>query len=338
MKRVVRTGLLLCSVLPTILHAQTPVVPTTEKPKVLGVFSNPRVMGDLHYDSAPSQNSGIDVFVLDDTLSSFTSALPGVPLPRAGGSPAVVKSRRQSNLLWTLDFIGSETELYAADTLGRDLGTYRVNGAANANWAAIALGRCNNNTCLYVGDTGDSAGIRTSVQLYRMEEPLLSADRISRAYGLPRAERLEIRYPDRPVNVSAMVVAGDGGIFLFSDGMTSPASVFRIPPGAWFDGHVIASRVGRLPIDAASRVGPVTGAAISRDGSRLAIRTSRNIYVFPRTSSGSPDLTAKPASCDISRLIAPGQGLDWLDDHRLLMTTIRGRPAAATILAVPCSP
>jgi hypothetical protein len=319
------------------LHAQNPQSPAP-KARILGVFKNPRVMGDIHPDTGSGPPSPLDVFLRDDTLPSSSVVLPGIPQPHAGGSPAAVISRRQSNLVWALDYVGSETELYAADTLGRDLGTYRVNGAANNDWAALALGRCNSNTCLYVGDTGDSAGRRGSVQLYRMEEPLLSADRIPRAYGLPRAERLDVRYPDRPMDVSAMVVAGDGSIFLISDGLASPVYVFRVPPSAWFDGRVTAERVGRLPIDAASRGGPVSGAAFSRDGSRLALRTSRTVYLFPRTRTGAPDLTAAPARCDITKLAAPGQGLDWLDDHHLLLTSIRGQPPAAVIIAVPCAP
>ena len=131
-----------------------------------------------------------------------------LPPPTVHRSPPVVVSRAQRNLLWVLAAEGDETEIYAADMSGRDLGTWRLDPALYTEWTALALGRCDQKTCLYIGDLGDSLGRRGTVQLYRFEEPLLAFDRIPRTYSVTGVQKLIVGYPDGAHDARALVVNG----------------------------------------------------------------------------------------------------------------------------------
>ena len=139
-----------------------------------GTLRNPRIMG-LPQPQSGQKSQQVDE---EDSLylgfpSSGTNTTSAAA-PTVHRSPAVIVSRQQRNVLWVLAAVGDETELYAADTTGRDLGTWRLSSALYTDWTALAVGRCDQKTCIYIGDLGDSLGRRGTVQLYRFEEPLLA--------------------------------------------------------------------------------------------------------------------------------------------------------------------
>ena len=60
---------------------------------------------------------------------------------------------------------------------------------------------------LWIADTGDNATSRASVQLYRVDEPGPTDARVA-------ARRIEVRYPDGPHDVEAVLADPDGPVLL----------------------------------------------------------------------------------------------------------------------------
>src|SRR5688572_18323196 len=95
--------------------------------------------------------------------------------PMLDESSGVAASRRQPGILWTLNDSGNDAWIFATDTLGRDHGAFRVIGAENRDWEAMALGPCGNRDCLYIADTGDNGRNLPTARIYRVPEPTIPA-------------------------------------------------------------------------------------------------------------------------------------------------------------------
>jgi hypothetical protein len=243
-------------------------------------------------------------------------------------SSGVTASRRYPGILWTLNDSGNQALIFATDTLGRDHGVFTVTGAENRDWEAIALGPCGTGDCLYIADTGDNARSRKRVTIYRVAEPVIPA----RAQQTRRAEALEIRYPRGGRDVEAAFVDPTGAVYLIGKGTPS---AYRIPPEAWRAGReVTAKEMKRLPIDAGSLGSQVTDAALAPSGNVVAVRTYLAIYLFVLTAQGS--LVPTGVACDAAGLQLQGEGITWLGDRVLVLTSEGGFGTRGTIVLLEC--
>jgi hypothetical protein len=252
---------------------------------------------------------------------------------RVSESSGVAASRRQPGIVWTLNDSGHDAWIYATDTLGRPYGAFEVTGATNRDWEAIALGPCGSRDCLYISDTGDNTRDRRSVVIYRVPEPALPA---ARARTTP-AEALEFRYPRGRRDVEAAFVDSVGAIYLISkDERTSP-QVYRLQPDAWRRrAPVTAEPLGTLPIDSRSLGNRVTDAALSPSGDRVAVRTYLAIYLFLLDRSNDPALRPTGTACDAAGLQLQGEGLTWLNERELLLTSEGGFGTRGTLVVLGC--
>jgi hypothetical protein len=247
-------------------------------------------------------------------------------------SSGVAVSRRHPGVLWTHNDSGNEPLLFATDTLGRDLGATVVSGAENLDWEDLAIGPCGSTDCLYVGDTGDNREVRPSVTLYRVREPALGAD------STEPAERLELSYPDGPHDAEAIYVDARGDVYLITKGRSSGVLLFRVRQEAWTGGATRAEALGSLPIDPQGTVfNMVTGADIDPGNRLVVLRTYREIYIFSRSPDGTMASSVPLKVCDIAGLESQGEGIAWLDDTRMILTSEEGNlgPGTVTILHCP---
>ena len=286
---------------------------------------------------------------------------------------AAVMSRAQPGIVFTINDSGNEPLLFALDTTGAERGAWRVTGTTNVDWEAAASGRCANGDrlvgdpstdgtsandpsttgsaasasvdrqCLYIGDTGDNNAIRSERAIYRVREPRAEQAGFQ---GTLAAERLGYVYPDRPHDVEAMYVVADGTIMLItkralrnSDGHLRPALIFALSPARWGSAtNMIAELVDSLPIVPGSApLRMITDASLSHDGTRLAVRTYAQIYVFATdTASGRPRADQRPAICNIALLETQGgEGIAWFAGSQQVLLTTEGRDEPMHVLSCP---
>lgn len=249
-------------------------------------------------------------------------------------SSGVAVSRRNPGVLWTFNDSGNPPYLFAVDTLGRDHATFQVTGARNTDWEAMSLAPCGWLSCLYLADTGDNFERRPSVRLYRLPEP---APRGGPPLGATaRAETLDVRYPDRARDVEAMFVDPEGNAYLITKGLLSAVRLYRVPAAAWRSGRVVADSLGTLPIDSGEDLGRlVTDASLAPNGRDVVIRTYRELYFF-RLDSGRLLPGPGHLACSLDGLEVQGEGVAWLDDRTLVLTSERGYGAAGTVSVARC--
>jgi hypothetical protein len=227
-------------------------------------------------------------------------------------SSGVAVSRRAPGVLWTFNDSGNAPWLFATDTLGTDLGTFEVTGARNEDWEAMALAPCDSSACIYLADTGDN--------LERRPKPTA------------KAQALEVRLPDGPRDVEAMFVDAQATTYLISKGFLSPVRLYRVPAAAWQRGRVVADSLGSLPIDSGAGLGTlVTDAALAPNGRDVAVRTYQDIYFFRLGQNSRLRPAPDGAACSVAGLEIQGEGVAWLDDSTLVLTSERGYGAVGTL-------
>lgn len=251
--------------------------------------------------------------------------------PRLTESSGVTASRRQPGILWTLNDSGDDAWIFAVDTLGRRQGAFQVPGAQNVDWEAIALGPCKGRECLYIADTGDNGRSRATLTIYRVPEPPLPD---ARGRTQP-AEALEFRYPQGRRDVEAVFVDPGGTIYLITKTRRRRPRLYRLGPERWKAGSVAtAEEMDLLPIQPGRIGNRVTDAALSPSGAMVAVRTYVAIYLFER--SDDPPLRATGIACDASGLQLQGEGVTWLNDHELALTSEGGLGSNGTIVVLGC--
>jgi len=258
--------------------------------------------------------------------------------PRLSESSGVAASARFPRVLYTVNDSGNDPVLFATDSSGRPLGAWRVPGAANRDWEALTLGPCPAGRCLVIGDTGDNAERRPRVVLYRFPEPVSFMRFRGAADPAPLGlDSAVVRYPDRPHDVEAMWLDDDGNVLLVTKGRRDGIRLFRVPASAFGDpAGVTATLLQVLPISPEQSLGRwVTDAARAPDGRRVAIRTYTEVYLFPQLPAGR---LGSPVVCNVAGLETQGEGITWLDDRRMLLTSERSGhgPGSGAIHVVTC--
>ena len=156
---------------------------------------------------------------------------------------------------------------------------------------------------LYLGDIGDNEARRSSVVVYRVEEPRLAA-------GPPResapAQRLTLRYPDGPHDAEALLVDPSSGALLIvtkSFGGTARLYAARRPRAGT---TTRLRRVGTLSLGAGEAV---TAGDVSANGRTIVIRTYGRALVWPRRGRESLASALRGRGCGVrANLFVEGQG------------------------------
>lgn len=228
-------------------------------------------------------------------------------------------------VLYTLNDSDNPPIVFAFDSSGRPQGRWQVPGVRNRDWEAIAVGPCPLGSCLYIGDIGDNTEHEPAVVVYRVREPTsLRAFREVAGLGPPDLDSLVLRYPDGPHDAEAMWIDGAGGVFVVTKGRTGGVKLFHAPQSGFGErAPTVARFVQDLPVPGAHGWGlGVTDAALAPDGKRVVVRTYTELYIFPVLPGGR--LGAPIERCNIAGLEPQGEGVEWLDDRRLVLTSESG--------------
>lgn len=260
--------------------------------------------------------------------------------PRLAEASGAAVSAANPGLIWTIDDSGNPPNLLAIDSTGALRADLPLQGASNVDWEEVALGPCGAQRCVYIADTGDNAERRTESVIYRVVEPVLRGGSGIDSRVISGVESLRIRYPDHPHDVEAMAVTARGEILLVSKGRSGGMLLFRIGEEAWRSTQpALPTRIDSLAITPAGGMGrEVTGMALSPDGTRLVVRTYRDLYPFVVGEAGRLTPLGKPTACDILGLEPQGEGIAFIGSHRLLLTSERGLFKSGTVITLGCDP
>jgi len=249
-------------------------------------------------------------------LSSW--AIGRVTDPTATELSGLVRSRTQRGLLWSHDDSGAGPELYGLRTDGSVAARPQVTGAEAFDWEDIATGPApGGGALLYVGDIGDNAAARSTIDVYRVAEPKVGA------VATAPADRLTLRYPDRPHDAEALLVDPIRGDLVIVTKFIGGARAYRTSARA---------RPGTRTLTAGPSVdfSFVTAGDVSADGRIVVLRGYDRVGVWARRGRERITATlARPPCVSPTSLIGEGQGEAIALDHRgtSFVTVAEGSPA-----------
>ncbi len=190
-------------------------------------------------------------------------------------------SRTTGGILWSHNDSRGGPELHAFDTSGADLGSFTVPGAFAFDWEDLAAGPGPDGTgaYLYVADIGDNFSIRDgSVALHRVPD----IDPASMSDGaFPTSTPLPFQYPEGSPNAEAVFIDPvDPSVYF----VTKDADLTVVYRGSLEPSETAAvlTQVAILSLDA-----EVSGGDISADGSVIALRGYREVWMWHRAPGES---------------------------------------------------
>ena len=216
----------------------------------------------------------------------------------------LVLSRAQPGALWTHNDSGDRPRVLAVARDGRLLADVAITGAESVDWEDIAIARAlEGGDALYIADTGDNAGRRPDVAVYRVPEPILAG--VAPAASAPAA-RLTLRYPDGAHDAEALLVEPSGGALVLV------TKSFSGDAGVYVASHPAAGATTVLRRRARLALGPgeaVTAGDVSADGRTIVLRSYDRAFVWRRRPGESiaEALRRRPCTAQAD-LFAEGQG------------------------------
>ncbi len=251
-------------------------------------------------------------------------AIPMAILPDLPEASGLAASRRTPGILWAVNDSNGPV-VFALDTHGVVKGRIRIEGARAIDWEAIAVSRCAEGSCLYIGDIGDNHSVRAGITLYRLPEPQ-PEDQTAHV-----VETFTATYPNGPHDAEALFIAGDGGAVVVTKESAKSAALYRFPLVSRGDAPEQLEPVSPIPMRS------VTDADVSPDGDWIALRTNAGV-AFYRTRELLSGHTAVPLEVPVLDLHEPqGEGIAFGSDGKIYLAGEGGHPhAPGTFIALKC--
>ena len=242
--------------------------------------------------------------------------------PRIDEASGIAVGIASPGVVYVQNDSGDSARFFALDAhTGRTRATYEVPGATNVDWEDIAVARDRRGVpSVWLADIGDNDGTRSEIRVYRVDEPRAGAT----TTAPPEVWRLQ--YPGGPVDAESLAVAPGGAAYVLTKSIFGATDVYAVPSRADPARVQVLRRIGEIDFRPTGTPGgpnvvgqvTATGAALSRDGSVLAVRTYTDAYVWPvRNGDVARAIKARPARVALPRQ-PQGEGIA-VDGTRLLL-------------------
>lgn len=254
-----------------------------------------------------------------------STPVEGAPAEESSG---VAASSTDAGIFYTHDDAGGAAALYVFNVDGSYLDDQAIGGATNVDWEDVSPGPCpeavDAERCLWIGDIGNNEETRDTVSVYVVPESLLAAE---------TAVECVLSYPEgKRRDAEALFVSPDGTLRIVSK-ENSGGHVYHLAEPACDGSTEVLVEEAELSLDA-----PVTGAAMSADGTMVILRSNAQAWMW---SGCELDWSAAPTAIDLGSQ-AQGEGIAFATDGSLVATSegepfrVWTYPCAGTEAALDC--
>ena len=190
----------------------------------------------------------------------------------------LASSRLYPAVLWVINDGGNDPMLYAVGIDGADLGTFRVDGARNYDWEALASFQLQDTAYLLIADVGDNWEQRKTSSLYVVEEPSITKTGLSDDTPVSIAWHIRFTYEDGPRDCEAVAVdEAHQRVLLLSKRGLKPV-LYELPLLPVEDDVIaVAQRMTTIP-----HFNWPTAMDLSPDGLSALVLTYNSVYLFSR--------------------------------------------------------
>jgi hypothetical protein len=207
--------------------------------------------------------------------------------PRLDEISGIAAGIRSPGVVYVQNDSGDSARFFALDAHDGDvLAEYDVPGASNVDWEDIAVAPdADGVASVWLADIGDNGAQRRQIQLYRVREPRVDTAARDRVLTTGAPEVWRLTYPEGAQNAESLAVAPDGTPYVFTKSLIGRTEVYAAPAHS---GTATLRHIGSISFGITGTPGPfapagelaATGADVSRDGTRLVVRTYTDAYLW----------------------------------------------------------
>ncbi len=200
------------------------------------------------------------------------------------------------------------------------MGTIDISGAQAVDWEDIARAPPGRGSDLYLGDIGDNAKQRASVQVYRVAEP-------DSASAPAAAEALDLTYPGGQAwNAETLLVDPlSGDLYIVTKELLGSSPVFRAAAPLPFGGSVELAQVATIDFAKFGGGTLATGGDVSPDGSLVIVRTYGTAFAWRRPKGAPLEAAFATEACPLPLAKEPqGEAIGFADDGSSYFTVSEG--------------
>ena len=185
-------------------------------------------------------------------------------------------SKCQPDVFWTQNDSGDGAFIFAVNTAGENLGTWRIPNAQNNDWEDIAEFKDASGKCyVYIGDIGNNGGKQRAHSIYRVAEPIVSAGSRNttekNSLVTEPAELLSFSYPSKVHDAETLIVHPvSGDIYVLSKSKQEPSVVYKLSPAFGSSEPQQAKAVAEIKVPSVP-FGLLTGGDAASDGRRVIL-------------------------------------------------------------------
>jgi hypothetical protein len=240
--------------------------------------------------------------------------------PEVFEASGIARDPRQADLFWVHNDSGNDPILYAVDTTGALAGQVAITGATSRDVEDLAVAGCAEGWCVYYADTGDNLAVHDQIYVHRLPLPAIPSDDAVPPDPVSPLMTYVLVFPGGPRDAESLFVDNARGeLGLVTKGRNGQVELYVADLATLesVDGPVALNRVGALNVPLGDNVSAqyVTSADLSPDGTRLAVRSYTQLFLFSWAGSAAFDTLVTPATASLIPALEPqGEGVAFTND------------------------
>ena len=233
-------------------------------------------------------------------------------------------SRLRANLLWAINDGGDAALLYALATNGDQLGTVRIDKAANYDWEDMTSFVLAGTAYLLIADVGDNFSRREFYKIYVVKEPAVNRSKRDFSKTATIAWQVRFQYEDGPRDCEAVAVDTLNRRILLISKRNLPVVLYELPlkPGQTGADHVARrlTSIYNLTLPTGMDLSPNQSAAVILDYQRSYFFKRRNGEPWEQALIRAPQTIEFPS-------LKQQEAVCFSSDGKAIYITSEGIPA-----------
>ncbi len=287
---------------------------------------------------------GWKVFVAGILATTVGSSMAHAPLVRSYGnavsfanitdariteSSGIAASRAFPGEYLTHNDSGDSARFFRFNSSGNVTGVFNLRNAGATDWEDMCSARIRGKNFVFLGDIGDNNSVRSSITIYRVEEPTTSGESTLNTYDV-----FSVTYPDGAHNCESMICdPNSGDLYLIIKASNGTCPIYRVPYKAQ-SSAISAVLVGTIFLNDTALGGKLTtGADASPDGRFVVLRTYARAYEYDVPREFKNWFQSTPRQVKL-RSETQGEAICYSLDGLKMLTSSEGNPCPVSVLNI----